>query len=129
MVVCFPVTIKMGYKEVGMIRLGIMVQNLGFFSEKFKIYTDIGWDEEIMLGLTDDHNYIYSGNPALITKAFHDAYGYFPEEEYSAGEIEVIFDSQIRGGDLMADPWIYFPWDMGRFGTWGAWHHIGKDKA
>jgi hypothetical protein len=121
------VKMMMVYSEIGMIRLGQMVNGLDFESNKFKIYTHIGFEEDVMLRVGKHYPYCFSGHPALIHKRFHDMYGYYAEEKISAGELEVAMDEKVRGN--YGPPKIYFPWDLGRFGTWGAWDHKGVIKA
>ena len=123
------VKILMTEPMVGMIRLGQMVQDLVMLSRKFKTFTHIGWDEDIYFDVGKHMSYAFSGHPCLIHKRFHDAYGYFPEEPLTAGEIEVRMDAVFRNTSNSNIAGIYFPHDMGRFGTWGAWDHIGTEKA
>ena len=105
------VKVMMTNPEVGMVRLGQMVVDLPFFSQKFKIVTHIGYEEDMFLRVQKWDQYCYSGHPALIKKSFHDYYGYFAEEKLSAGELEVQMDSKVRNN---AGPDIYFPWDGDR---------------
>jgi hypothetical protein len=116
-------------KKIGMVRLGQMVIDLEFISEKFRIDTHIGYEEELFLMVQKTMPYCFSGHPALIHKRFHDAYGYFPEAQkaqISAGELEIAMDFSVRNN---SGPAVFVPWDLGRFGTWGARDHVGTTKA
>lgn len=119
------VKLLMTQESIGMIRLGMIVQDLDLETIKFPTYTHVGYTEEIYLHVKKTRQYAFSGNPALIHKRFHDAYGGYPTG-LSPGETELAFDSQIRSKD---GPMIVFPWDMGKYGTWGNWDHIGKEKS
>ena len=120
------VKIMMMNTEIGMIRLGQMVPGLDFESRKYRIYTHVGHEEDILLRVGKGVQYCYSGHPALFHKRFHDYYGYFPETEISAGELELSMDSSVRAN---GGPDVYFPWDTGKYGTWGAWDHVGVRSA
>ena len=111
--------------SIGMIRLGQIVKGQGSNTIGFKTYTHVGYTEEIYLQLTGNP-YSYSGHPCLIHRRFHDVYGYF-KEGLSPGEVETEFDGRVR--QAQEGPFIVFPWDMGKYGTWGIWDHIGKEKA
>jgi hypothetical protein len=113
-------------KSVGMVRLGQIVIDLNLRSIKFKTYTHVGYTEEVYFRIYRSSPYMFSGHPALIHKRFHDSFGYYPTG-LSPGETEVAMDSQVR--DKKDGPMIVFPWDMGRYGTWGNWDHIGKEKS
>lgn len=124
------IKIMMSYWHVGMVRLGQMCVDLQFNSDKFKIYTHIGFEEEILLRVYRGNPYAFSGHPAIIHKQFHDSYGFYNEKHMSAGELEVSMDNRYRAMlDVPNLEHIYFPWDLGRFGTWGAWDHVGVQKA
>jgi hypothetical protein len=102
------------------------VINLDLVTVKFKTYTHIGYSEEVYLSVMKTQPYAWSGHPALIHKRLHDVYGYFPTD-MSPGETEVMFDQQVRS--IEGGPTIVFPWDMGKYGTWGNWDHVGKEKS
>lgn len=121
------VKVMMTNERVGMVRLGQMVIDLEFISEKFRIATHIGFEEDVFLMVEKTMPYCFSGHPALIHRRFHEAYGYYPERAMSAGELEIAMDQQVR--EVKKGPGIYFPWDLGMFGTWGAWDHVGVYKA
>lgn len=121
------VKLMMTYPEIGMIRLGQMCMDLLMYSEKFRIYTYIGFEEDILFKIKRQSPYAFSGHPALTHRRFHEVYGLYEEDPLSAGELEVIMDERFR--KTWHTNYIYFPWDLGRFGTWGAWDHIGLRKA
>lgn len=110
---------------VGMVRLGQIVIDLNFHTKKFRTYTHVGYTEEVYFVVHHDCPYAFSGHPALIHKRFHDVYGYY-QTGLTPGETEVAMDNQVR---QKIGPNIVFPWDMGKYGTWGNWDHIGKDKS
>ena len=120
------VKMMMTNPKIGMVRLGQMVPDLDLASEKFRIDTHIGFEEDVLLRVEKTMPYCFSGHPAIIHKRFHDYYGYFPEEAMSAGDLELAMDESVRSN---TGPHVYFPWDLGRFGTWGAWDHKGTVKA
>lgn len=111
--------------QIGMVRLGQITKERDLFTVGYKTYTHVGYTEEIYLLVGSQNSYMYSGHPCLIHKRFHNAYGYF-KEGLSPGEIETEFDGRVRQSQ---GPSIVFPWDMGRYGTWGVWDHIGKEKS
>lgn len=114
------------FPQIGMVRLGQMVIDLEFISEKFRIDTHIGFEEDVLLMVEKTMPYCFSGHPAIVHKRFHEVYGYYADGDQSAGELEVAMDKKVRG---IKGPGIYFPWDLGIFGTWGAWDHVGVVKA
>ena len=102
---------------VGMIRLGLMPINLEMKS--------VGIGGEIYFDIQHRTQYSYSGNPGLVHKRLHDAVGLF-HETHNPGDIELDFDSRIRHlGNLR----ILWPLLMGRYGTYGAWSHIGDTQS
>lgn len=115
------------YPPFSMVRLGQMVSDLDMETVSVKIPTYIGYEQDVYLVVSNKYQYRFSGHPAIIHKRFHEFYGYF-EERYpmTAGELELDMDEKVHRA---ARPMIVFPWDMGRFGTWGAWDHIGSTKA
>lgn len=110
---------------IGMVRLGQIVKFQDFGTAGYKTYTNVGYTEEIYLVSGKQNSYAYSGHPCLIHKRLHDEFGYF-EEGITPGEVEVKFDDAVR---QKLFPSIVFPWDMGKYGTWGIWDHIGKEKS
>lgn len=120
------VKMMMEFPVIGMIRLGQITVGLDLFSEKFRINTHIGFEEDVLLRVGKTQPYCFSGHPALIHKRFHDAYGYYAETDMSAGELEVAMDHVVRNTE---GPQVFIPWDLGWTGTWGAWDHIGTEKA
>lgn len=111
--------------EIGMVRLGLMPKWLRLYSE--------GWFDQynnghIFFDCLPDTQYAYSGNPGLIHKRLHDWAGLFDENK-NPGDIEIAFDKVIR--DRMNDggPRIWWPLDLGKFGTYGAWNHLGEVKS
>lgn len=111
---------------VGMVRLGQIVIDLDMATFKHKTYTHVGYTEEVYLHVKPSRPYCFSGHPALIHKRFHDIYGFYPTN-LSPGETEVAMDEQVRRGP--SGPIIVYPWDMGKYGTWGIWDHIGKESS
>ena len=120
------VKVMMTNAKIGMVRLGQMVIDLEFISEKFRIDTHIGFEEDVFLMVEKTMPYCFSGHPAIIHKRFHEVYGYYPETQMSAGELEIAMDFSVRNNH---GPAVFVPWDLGRFGTWGAWDHVGINKA
>ncbi|MHC4207630.1 MAG: glycosyltransferase family 2 protein [Planctomycetota bacterium] len=112
--------------QVGMVRLGQIVIDLNCYTVKFPTYTHVGYTEEVYLAVYRRNPYAFSGHPALFHKRFHDIYGMYPEG-LSPGKTEVAMDTQIKA--KKEGPLIVFPYDMGKYGTWGNWDHIGKEKS
>lgn len=112
-------------KEIGMVRLGLMPIKLKLFSEGWYDSKGNGY---IFFDCLPETEYAYSGNPGLIHKRLHDAAGMF-HETHNPGDIEIDFDSRVR--DKMNDggPRIWWPLDLGGFGTYGAWNHLGEVKS
>lgn len=112
-------------KEIGMVRLGLMPKWLKLYSEGWYDQYNNGY---IFFDCLPDTQYAYSGNPGLIHKRLHDAVGFFHEDK-NPGDIEIDFDQRIR--DKMSDggPRIWWPLDLGKFGTYGAFNHIGEVKS
>lgn len=112
-------------QSVGMVRLGLM-------PIKLKLYS-VGWYDSmnqghIFLDCLPTTAYAYSGNPGLVHKRLHDAVGYF-HEEHNPGDIEIDFDSRVRKKMVEGGPRIWWPLDLGAYGTYGAWQHIGEVKS
>lgn len=119
------VKLLMTQTDIGMVRLGQIVKYLDSVTVGYYTYTHVGYTEETYLELGKQKLYTYSGHPCLIHKRLHDEFGYF-EEGISPGEVECKFDEVVRKRFI---PKIVFPWDMGKYGTWGVWDHIGKEKS
>lgn len=102
-------------ESVGMIRLGRIPKDLDCTTE------ERGW--KTYLNILNTRQYMFSGNPSLRHKRFHDCYGGYPEGLWP-GDTELAFDGRIRqhqgGVKILADV------DLG---TWGAFAHIGRDKS
>lgn len=112
-------------QEIGMVRLGLMPINLKLFS--------VGWYDErgngyIFFDCLPTTAYAYSGNPGLVHKRLHDQVGYF-HEEHNPGDIEIDFDSRIRDNMVNGGCRIWYPLDLGKYGTYGPWQHIGEVKS
>lgn len=119
----------MEYEFIGMIRLGQMTIGLLLDCVKFRIATHIGYEEDVYFEVDKSRQYAFSGHPALINRSFHATYGYYStESSMTAGHLEVEMDSVFRRSPAQTSS-IYFPWDLGRFGTWGPWDHKGTQKA
>lgn len=124
------VKVMMTVDVASMIRLGQMVTGLHGQTWKFRIDTHIGFEEDMYFHVFDDNQYAFSGHPALMHKRFHNAYGLYSERPMTAGELEVDMDNRIKHvSPGVPEPWILYPLDLGCFGTWGAWDHIGVNKA
>jgi hypothetical protein len=110
------VKLLMEREDVGMVRLGLMPIGLDLHSTAH--------DGRIYFDVLKSQPYQYSGNPGLIHKRFHDAYGMFHEEK-NPGEIEVEFDYRVRSQE---GPKIWWPMKMGTY-TFGYWDHRGAVKS
>jgi hypothetical protein len=119
------VKLLMTQGSVGMVRLGQIVIDQSLYTIKFKTYTHVGYTEEIYLDVTKKMPYAFSGHPALFHKRFHQWYGFYPKG-LDPGKTEVAMDEQVRDKQ---GPSIVFPYDMGKYGTWGNWDHIGKEPS
>ena len=111
--------------NVGMVRLGLMPINLNLFS--------VGWYDQgnnghIFFDCLPSTSYAYSGNPGLVHKRLHDAVGYF-HEQHNPGNIEIDFDSRVRAKMMDGGPRIWWPLELGKYGTYGPWNHIGQVKS
>lgn len=111
--------------DIGMIRLGLMPIDLKLFSVVVK---DQDFGDRIFFDCLPETNYAYSGNPGLVHKRLHDAAGYFHTSK-NPGEIEVDFDYRIRQAMLNGGPRIWWPLELGKYGTYGVWDHIGRVKS
>lgn len=111
------VKLLMEREDVGMVRLGLMPINLNLRS--------VGYDGRIYMDVLPTADYRFSGNPGLIHKRFHDAYGLY-DEHCNPGDTEVKMDWQTRQID---GPRIWMPWDLGKFGTPGPFAHIGNVQS
>ncbi len=111
--------------KVGMIRLGLMTVGTQIAVKGQVVPSDVGHDRDIYLHVLKSAQYCFSGHPSLVHKRFHEAYDYFPEDR-DPGQCEVDFDGVIRTRE---GPEIWIPFDMGRYGTWGAFSHIGNERS
>lgn len=100
--------------SVGMVRLGLLPENLDLHS--------YGYKGQIYLDVQKTQQYCFSGHPSLVHKRFHEAYGLF-NEQTNPGDTEVDFDGRVRSTD---GPRIWWPVDLG---TWSVWAHIGAEKS
>jgi len=100
--------------EVGCIRLGLLPIMLD-------IHT-VAHDGRIYQNIQKSTHYIWSGNPCLVHRRFHDVYGMF-RGKYPPGECEVRFDYHIR---ITEGPEI---WRPNALGDWGPFGHFGEDKS
>lgn len=111
--------------KVGMVRLGLMPINLNLRS--------VGWYDKdnqghIFFDCLPTSPYAYSGNPGLIHKRMHDQVGYF-HETHNPGDIEIDFDSRVRQNMVNGGCRIWYPLELGKYGTYGAFSHIGDVKS
>jgi hypothetical protein len=100
--------------DVGLVRLGTLA---------------VGNDVSIMghqgvhyLKYHRDQPYAYSGNPCIRHARFVKAYGWF-SENLNPGNIELNYDEKFRttpGPDI---------WRPAEINPWGAWGHLGREKA
>lgn len=111
--------------DIGMIRLGLMPIDLKLLSVGVK---DQDFGDRRFFDCLPETSYAYSGNPGLVHKRLHDAVGYFHASK-NPGEIEVDFDYRIRQAMLNGGPRIWWPLDLGKYGTYGVWDHIGRVKS
>jgi len=112
-------------QEVGMVRLGLMPKHLRLYSEG---WFDSAGQGHIFFDCLPETQYAYSGNPGLVHKRLHDAAGMFHEEK-NPGDIEIDFDKKVRDKMNEGGPRIWWPLDLGKFGTYGAWNHLGEVKS
>lgn len=108
---------KRNIRDIGMIRLGLMP--IGLLLESF------GCEGRIYFRIREERPYMYSGNPALIHRRFHDAYGVF-HESHNPGDIEIDIDSRARAKD---GPMVCWPMAIGGLGEYGAWAHVGEAQS
>lgn len=101
--------------DVGMIRLGRLPKDLDCKSEQY--------DGSIYLSIQRTMPYMFSGNPSLRHKRFHDAYGGYAEGLYP-GDTELALDRHIR--EAQSGPKILWDVDLGAYGAFG---HIGKARS
>lgn len=83
----------------------------------------VGYDGIHYLKYLRTTPYAYSGNPHLRHARFTSHYGWFAESSHP-GEIELDMDSRYRADDTGPDIWR-----PAMINPWGAWGHIGTDKA
>lgn len=83
----------------------------------------VGYDGIHYLKYLRSTPYAYSGNPHLRHARFTTHYGWFAEDKHP-GEIELDMDWRYRTDET--GPWI---WRPAAINPWGAWGHIGTDKA
>lgn len=119
------VKLLMSNDKVGMIRLGLVPIETMAQTIMQQTITSVGYDQHIYLNVLKEKSYIFSGHPSLVHKRFHDAYGYFHETK-DPGLCETDMDGQVRSKD---GPEIWIPWDLGKYGTWGNFDHIGTDRS
>lgn len=111
--------------NIGMVRLGLMPTDLNLHS--------VGWYDRqggghIFFDCLPTSPYAYSGNPGLVHKRLHDQVGYF-HEAHNPGDIEIDFDSRVRDNMGKGGCRIWYPLNLGCYGTYGPWDHIGEVKS
>lgn len=104
-------------KRVGMVRLGLMPIGLDLYS--------VSDGKNIYMNVLKSRHYCFSGNPGLIHQRFHEAYGWY-DEHCNPGETEVRLDNEVRNKE---GPEIWWPLNLGKYGTYGAWAHTGQVKS
>lgn len=105
-------------KDIGCVRLGLLPINLDLFT-----IGDVPGDS-IYLEVGKKRQYTFSGNPCLVHRRFHEAYGMFPVDR-APGDTELGMDAQVHKDG----PKIVVPWDMGDKGRWGYFAHNGTEKS
>lgn len=101
--------------DIGMIRLGRLPKDLDCKSE--------GYNGSIFLSIQRTMPYMFSGNPSLRHRRFHDKYGSYAEGLYP-GDTEIAFDNRMREHDCP----IKIVWDVD-LGAYGPFGHIGKARS
>ena len=109
------VKVLLEQEEVGQVRLGGLPINIESES--------VGYDGRTYLRLHKTREYYYSGHPGLIHKRFHDAYGYFDNDEPVPGNCEIFLDANVL---TTPGPAAWWPVDNG---TWGPFGHIGTERT
>lgn len=104
-----------GKPNVGLIRLGVLAVG--------NTVEIVGHDGVHYLRYLRKEQYCYSGNPCLRHARFTTHYGWFAEDR-NPGEMELDYDTRFLADK--AGPEI---WRPAAINPWGAWGHIGTEKA
>ena len=102
-------------ENVGCIRLGLLPINLDIQT--------YGFNGRIYQHILKMRQYTFSGNPCLVHRRFHYAYGYFAEKDISPGDTELSIDHSVR---KMAGPEIWRPNELGDYGPFA---HFGTEQS
>lgn len=100
--------------NVGCIRLGLL-------PIKLDIHT-IGYGGRIYQHIRKSQQYVWSGNPCLVHRRFHEYYGYF-QKGLTPGDSELSLDDKVRRKD---GPYV---WRPNNLGDYGPFKHIGEVQS
>jgi len=100
--------------NVGCIRLGLL-------PIKLDIHT-MGYDGRIYQHIRKSTQYVWSGNPCLVHRRFHDYYGMF-RHGLTPGDSELSLDDKVRRKD---GPYV---WRPNALGDYGPFRHIGEEQS
>jgi len=101
--------------NIGCVRLGLLPINLDIQTH--------GYQGRIYQHILKMRQYTWSGNPCLVHRRFHEAYGYFSEKPLSPGDTELSLDGSVRRRE---GPAIWRPNELGDY---GPFIHIGTEQA
>lgn len=102
-------------QDVGCIRLGLLPINLDIQTH--------GYNGRIYQHILKMRQYTFSGNPCLIHRRFHYAYGHFSEKGMSPGDTELSIDRLVRE---IEGPAVWRPNELGDYGPFA---HFGKEQS
>lgn len=101
--------------DIGCVRLGLLPINLDIQTH--------GFEGRIYQHILKMRQYTWSGNPCLVHRRFHQAYGYFSEKPLSPGDTELSLDGNVRRHEGPA------VWRPNELGDYGPFRHIGAEQS
>jgi len=108
------IELLMDLTNVGCIRLGLL-------PIKLDIHT-MGYGGKIYQHIRKSTQYVWSGNPCLVHRRFHEYYGFF-SHGLTPGDSELSLDAKVRAKE---GPYVWRPNELADY---GPFKHIGTEQS